>query len=319
MPEAVRSELNDGARERVCHPAGVELRFVADGAAEITLSSDGRESPVQVFWGPFQERGVRTVGNEPRTLRLSVPDDLRALDPEAVADSPFDPRVCRLRLAGEHRGGRVFYHGVDGDVRPPRADELPDRRYLAYGTSITEGEAATAEHLTYVQRTAELLGADCLNLGTCGSAYCGPAMAEYVARRDDWDVATLALSVNMVDEFSPAAFRDRAAAMIETVAGARPDRPVACVTLFPHYRDVRGDADERELSERFREILREIVAATSRENVHLFEGPELLGGVEGLTADLIHPGDDAMGRIAANLAPRLRSLLGDASGSIDGQ
>ena len=308
VPEAVRARLNDGARERMRHPAGVELRFVADGPVRVTLSSDVRESPVEVYWGPFRRRAVR-VGSEARAVELSVPEELARLDPSVAEDLAFAPQVCRLRLAGEHRGGQVRYHGVEGDVRPPGDGELPDCRFLAYGTSITEGEAATAEHLTYVSRTAERLSADAVNLGSCGTAYCDPAVADYVADRDDWDVATLALSVNMVETFSPDAFRDRAAAMIDAVAGENPSKPVACVTLFPHYRDLCGDSSAKETSERFRIELRDAVAASPHGNVRLIEGPDLLADASGLTTDLIHPSDAGMDEIARNLARRLEPLF----------
>ncbi|MFC4987813.1 SGNH/GDSL hydrolase family protein [Saliphagus infecundisoli] len=309
VPEAVRSELNEGAARRMRHPAGVEIRFVPDGPVELTLSTvpgDRPEGRVEVFWGPIQGEG-HVVGDR-TTLELSPPEELADLRPEAVADLAFDPRVCRVRLPGEHRGGFVRYHGVSGDVRPPRPEELPDRRYLAYGTSITEGEAPSAEHLTYASQTARRLGADLVNLGSCGTAYCDRAMADHIAS-ESFDVATLSLSVNMVGTFSPAEFRERAARMIDTVAGAHPDDPVAAITLFPHTRDVLAGNEERELAEEFREILQEIVAGTPHDNVVLLEGPELLPDVGGLTTDLVHPGDDAMIRIGENLAGELEALL----------
>lgn len=307
-PETVRLALNEGARERMRHPAGVEIRFVADGPVRITLSSRVRESVVQVFWGPFQG-GAVLVGTEPRTIELSCPESIAQIEPAVAANMAYAPQVCRLRLPGEHRGGHVYYHGVDGDARLPRDDELPNRRYLAYGTSITEGEAATAEHLTYVNLTAERLRADSINLGSCGSAYCDAAMAEYIAERGDWDVATLAVSVNMIGTFSVETFHDRAANMIETVAGAHPDEPVVCITIYPHYRDIRKDTDKEMQCERFRSALRDIVAATEYENVYLIEGADILSNMGGLTADLIHPGDGAMREMGRNLSQYLEPLL----------
>ncbi|MFB6136454.1 MAG: SGNH/GDSL hydrolase family protein [Halobacteriaceae archaeon] len=304
VPEDVRVDLNEGARRRMCHPAGCELRFVADGPVEVTLSAPLRESPVEVFWGPFQAREDHRVSADPTTLRVEPPEWLGDLDREAVGDFAFDPAVCRLALAGEHRGSPIRYHGANGERRPPRADELPDRRYLAYGTSITEGEAATAEHLTYVSQTARRLGADLVNLGSCGTAYCDAAMADHVADAE-WDVATLALSVNMVGEFSVAEFRERAAYLVETVGET--GRPVACVTLYPYYDDLRESADGSEAA-RFREALREVVADAGRENVHLLEGRDLLDPA-GLTTDLIHPSDRGFVAMGERLAARLDPFL----------
>ena len=313
VPEDVRTELNEGGRDRMCHPAGVELRFVPEGPVDLTLSTrecNGAETgTARVFWGPIQGYETFEIGPDPEAVTLEFPEKLAGLAPEAVEGLDFDPRVCRVRLPGEHRGGHVYYHGVEGDHRPPRREELPDRRYLAYGTSITEGEAATAEHLTYVGQTARRLGADLINLGSCGTAYCDAAMADHVAARDDWDVATLAVSVNMVGTFPVETFRERAAYLIDTVADAHPDDPVVPVTIYRNASDVLGDEEAAELCERFREALREVVADSPRDNVHLLEGPELLPDIAGLTTDLVHPGDDAMTRMAENLAAEVDLLV----------
>lgn len=313
VPERVRTELNDGAQTRMRHPAGVELRFVPDGTVTLTLSTvpqpRGEESLVRVFWGPIQGYETFVVGPEPTTIEVEFPDKLAEIDPGELEPLAYDPRVCRLLLPGDHRGAHVRYHGVEGDVRPPATGEVPDCRYLAYGTSITEGEAPVAEHLTYVNQTARRLGVDPLNLGSCGTAYCDPAMADYIAARGDWDVATLALSVNMVGTFSVDEFRERAAYMVETVAEADPSRPVACITIYRNAQDVCGDEAAARRCEQFRDALRDVVASVPHDNVHLFEGPEILPDVGGLTTDLVHPGDDAMIRMGENLAAKLDVLL----------
>ncbi|UHQ98466.1 GDSL-type esterase/lipase family protein (plasmid) [Natrinema zhouii] len=315
VPEAVKTELNDGAQSRMRHPAGVELRFVPDGPVRVTLSTvpggSSEDGTVRVFWGPIQSATEIVVGDDPTTIAVSLPEKLTDLEPSAREALAFDPRVCRIQLPGEHRGGPMVYHGLKGDVRPPREEELPDRRYLAYGTSITEGEAPLGEHLNYVSQTARRLDADPINLGSCGTAYCDTAMADHIAERDDWDIATLSISVNMVGTFAPEEFRERAAQLIDRVASAHPDKPVVAITIFRNARDVCRSADPDGTCERFREELRKVVAETPHENVHLLEGPELLPTISGLTPDLVHPGDDAMITIGENLAAELESLLED--------
>ncbi|MFC4551152.1 MULTISPECIES: SGNH/GDSL hydrolase family protein [Halorussus] len=306
VPASVGAELNDGARERVRHATGSEVRFVPeseDGEIEITLSAAER-TPVRVFWGAFQSWEPVEIDSTPETLTLSVPDRLKDLN-ASVDVGRFDPRVCRVRF---ERFAPVALHDVAGDCRPPVADELPDRRYLAYGTSITEGAKSSAPHLSYVSHVARNCGFDALNLGCSGSAYCESAMAEFIADRDDWDVATLALSVNMANgAFSPAEFRERADAFVNTVAAAHPEKPVACVTLFPYFADATttGDAEH---AAAFREALRSVVADSPHDSLSLVEGPELLPPSE-LTWDVLHPGDDGMASIGDGLARHLETVL----------
>lgn len=306
LPEAVRTELNSGAQNRYRHPAGVEVRFVqtADEPVTVTLSATGA-SDVEVFWGPFHERSV-TVGPGETTIECSRPDPLGKLRPEVRDELAYSPDICRLRLAGAHRGGLVAFHEAAGPRRPPTGAELPDETLLAYGTSITEGEAPSAETVTYVAETARRLGTDLRNLGTCGSAYCEPAVADYLASQE-FDVASLALSVNMIDAFELATFEERAATMVETVAGENPETPVAAVTLYPYYDDLLVDGD-REKAAAFRETLREVVAAAERENLHLVEGPAMLDA-GGLRADVLHPADAGMITMGERLSGELAELV----------
>jgi lysophospholipase L1-like esterase len=292
------------------------VRFLQDGPAELTVSApvgevqreDGtwdRDVPgagavdVSVFRGPFDAQIRETVAGDPTTV--SVPaagDPLTELDPAVAADRRYDPAVTRVLF----RGSPVRLHDVTGDVRPPDPAGLPEETLLTYGTSITQGGAATREHLTYARQTARHLGADLLNLGTAGSAYCERAIAEHVADRDDWDRAVLALSVNMVDVFSVETFRERARTLVETVAGT--GRPVTCVTLYPYFDDLAPDWTDEGPSDAFRAALREI-AADAPANVDLVEGPDVLRTVGGLTTDLIHPGDDGMVDMGRALAAEL--------------
>ena len=309
VPEDVRLCLNPRAQERMLSPAGAEIRFVCDSdEARVTVSCPEGSAEIIPFWGPFQGRERYAIRREPVTLELAYPERLAELEPGMAEGMAFSPRVWRLTL----RGDGLHYHGAEAKgMRPPAPDQLPDLRYLAYGTSITHGAAATAMHLTYVSQTARRLGADLINLGVGGSAHCEPELADYMASRDDWHVATLALSVNMIGGgFSVEAFSERTSYMVNTVAGAHPDRPVACITLYPHFRDWGADEELKTKSLAFRQALREVVASSGRPNVHLIEGSDILTDIGGLTVDLIHPGDLGMIQMGENLAGRLREIMG---------
>ena len=166
VPEPVREALNDGAKMRVRQPDGCEIRFVADGPARVTLSSLGSTEAV-VFFGTFEGRISRTVGRDQTVLEIEPTNRLKDLAEEHVRDLPFSPRVVRILLGGSDQNNRdsVVFHGVEGSkVRPPDPSELPNLRYLAYGTSITHGFDAHAPHLTYPAIAGRLIGADVINL-----------------------------------------------------------------------------------------------------------------------------------------------------------
>lgn len=312
VPEAVRVQLNPGAQMRVRQPDNAEIRFLCDGGpVRVTLSSLGT-TDVTLFYGSFDGRQRYTIGDRETTIEIPPPSPrLAALDPALRQKLHFAPAVRRLILGGRQREPIVL-HGIDGrGLRPPTADHLPKVRYLAYGTSITHGFDAEGPHLSYVAQTAWHLCADLINLGVGGSAHCESAFADHIAARDDWHIATLALSVNM-QGFPLDQFYERVSYMVNAVAGADVSRPIVCITLYPYFRDL-GIEDEGASyggrPEQYRQALRDAVEACPHPNVHLIEGPEILTEIRGLTHDLIHPGDHGMIEMGRNLAARLAPLL----------
>jgi len=310
VPERVRVALNERAQMRMLQPDTAEIRLVADGPCRLTLSSEG-QTRVTVFYGLFDSRQRFVIGRKPHTIDLAIPDRLRQLDEAYWRGMSFSPRVCRVILGGPQRDP-VLFHDIEGtNIRPPQPDEVPAIAYLAYGTSITHGFDAEGPHLSYVSQTARHLGVDLINLGVGGAAHCEHELADYIAARDDWQIATLALSVNM-QGFPLSTFSERVSYMVNKVAGADVNRMVACITLYPYYRDFGIEPPDQVFGGRpdqYRQALREAVAACPYSNVRLIEGREILTDMAGLTADLIHPGDNGMIEMGRNLAEKVKPLL----------
>lgn len=147
----------------------------------MTLSA-AEETEFRTFWDVHQPWEPTEIGPTPETYTFSVPERLREIT-DTDETGRFDPQACRIRF---ERRTEIAIHDVSGDCRPPNESELPDQRYLTYGTSITEGAAASALHMDYATHVARDLGADLLNFGCSGSAYADAAMAVYLATCDDW-------------------------------------------------------------------------------------------------------------------------------------
>ncbi len=309
-PESVRTALNEAAQMRMLNPDAAEVRFLADSpTCRITLSSE-EQAMVTVFHGLFDSRQRFTIGRDPQTIEVTIPEHLRELDAAHWREMSFSPHVWRVIFGGPQREP-MFFHGIEGEnVRPPEPADLPKLRYLAYGTSITHGAAAQGPDLTYVSQTAWHLGADLINLGVGGSAHCEHELADYIAGRSDWDIATLALSVNM-QAFAMDEFSERVSYMVNTVSGADTSRPVACITLYPYFRDfgIESEGEYGGTPEEYRQALRDAVTACPHPNVHLIEGPDILTNISGLTGDLIHPANNGMIEMGRNLADKLKPLL----------
>jgi hypothetical protein len=117
--------------------SGVELRFVSARAwLSLTLSARSNYpfSPgaqVDIYRGDIPAASETIPDAATRTLKLAAPE-MPEIRPDVWRSCRFDPDLWRVHLAG----ATVFYHGLDtaGEpCRPPNADEVPAKRWLAYG------------------------------------------------------------------------------------------------------------------------------------------------------------------------------------------
>lgn len=325
FPRAVREAMGPLGRMVAQESAGCEVRFVTD-ADNIRVAVSALPSnlapyeihklTVCVFKGAVFHSQIHLEAGKVNHLHLTdiTGADRKAflaLRPEVRDTEYFSHRVWRL-LFGRYE---AVLHEVDTygyPVRPPSPEETPRRRILFYGSSITNGASPTSYHLCYAQLAARLLKADPLNQGLSGSCLCERETADYLASREDWDLAVLELGVNMRGAFTPDDFRTRSRHLLESILRRHPEKPVALVTIFPNAQNPEhalvADAAQRNQTA-FDEILREHVRELRHPELHLIEGRDILRDYAGITKDLIHPGDYGHIEMGTRLAAALEALV----------
>jgi hypothetical protein len=312
VPATLLPSLNANAQRRAYAPAGVELRFnLRSGKARIWLryvenrGAGARERPVlgEIHHGDQQAR-VFQVGPDWTEVVVSA-----AEHPEWLAQAPvrppgrFDPQLVRVALPYMPD---VQLLKIEGDVAPARPEQVPASRYLAYGSSITNGAFATRPGDLYTERIARALAVDHFNLGFGGGAHLEPEMAAWIAGRRDWDFATLEMGINLVSRISAAEFEARMNAFLPPIVQAHPNRWIFCIDLFTARGDLTGDTKYPA----FREIVREAVRKTGAPQVVYCDGRQLLPRASGLTPDFTHPSDNGFEEIAQRLVEIMRPRLG---------
>ena len=308
IPNELRLTLNDGARMCALHAAGCEVRFnPGDSGVKLTLSSEARATtPVEVYQGSFQV-STHPVDTSPTEIAVSKPPNLETLRKVTEREGLlFDAGLTRIVLP-YIPSVRLF--DFEGDVSPPRPGQVPETTQLSYGSSITHGATATRSTGAYAMRTAQLLGHDLVNLGFGGGAHCESQLADYISGRQDWDLATLEMGINMVrnDSFSVEVFRERVGYFVEKMAGDHQDKWIFCVDLFTFADDILGIKGKQE---GFREVVRSTVEDLDLPRLKYIDGRSLLRGVSGLTFDLVHPSPSGMEEIALNLSREIRGAMG---------
>lgn len=311
VPESLRPQLNEGTAGVMLSPADCEIRFrIADGHDSVTIRLSSESSTtVYAYYGPFQGQSFE-LDAEPRDLTIKPHKRIAQLmEVKGYPDAVYDPGLVRLCFGGPYPEP-VFYHGHSDGVLPPQLGDVPEKTYLAYGTSITHGTGLAGAAISYPAHVAWRLGYDLTNFGASGCCLCEKALADYLAEQSS-DLVTLELSVNMLGTFTADEFRSRAGYLVKRIADSDPGRPVICITVLPHFRDIDdgfASPDAKSTVGEFRQVLRDIVKDLARPNLTLIEGPDLLPDIGALSFDLIHPGARGMIQIGEELARRLAEI-----------
>ncbi|UKS27898.1 GDSL-type esterase/lipase family protein [Paenibacillus sp. HWE-109] len=308
FPASVRNALGKRGKLVSRQSSGCEIRFVSDSPQVcVSLSSFDSNGEALVFYGDIFHSKHSLIQGTIHTILLEKPVELENMNAKVWSHANFSLGVWRVMTGRYH----AVFHGVDtfgGDCRPPSASELPRLRWLAYGSSITHSAHATHQANTYVSQTAMRLGLDVLNGGLSGACLCEREVADYLSEREDWDIATLEIGVNMRSGFSTEQFRKRADYLIERMVNKAPGKPVVLITSFPNAASVElNPSDSGKNQHEFNHILRELASCYT--NVHLFEGSDILSSYSGLTYDMIHPSDYGHALMAENLSRLLRPVL----------
>jgi len=307
LPDTLRRQVNPLAQLMALAPTGCELRFNLRGErARLTLRSGTVPKPngvsaatLEVFQGAYRT-AMYALGTTPLTIDIVQPASQALLNAHSrVVGAPFDPRLTRVVLPWE---APVQLIGLEGDIEPPRPEQVPSRRLLCYGSSITHGAVAVRPTGTWAARLAQRLGVDCINLGFGGGAHLEPEMADYIAERTDWDMATLELGINIVGSISVDEFARRVGYFVPRIARAHPDQWIWCIDIF----NCAHDPTNADQIAAFRQVVRDQVAALGMPRVVHIPGDELPTAPGCLAADLVHPSPAGMEEIAASLEALIR-------------
>jgi hypothetical protein len=258
---------------------------------------------VSIFRGDIPVADEFIADGKTQTLRLSVPPLLGQMGSRAFEDRLFTPDVWRVCMSG----ATVIYHDIETggqSVRPPRPDEKPGLRWLAYGSSITNCAPG------YVHHAARHIRADVYNKGLCGACACEPETSRFLASCEEWDFATLELGVNMRSSFSNEEFEERTRSLVSELRKSSSSKPIVLITLFPTCDDFMATPVRMtEINRAFRNVLRRVHASSGHPNLHLIEGDKVLTSFTGLSADLLHPSPNGHQLMGHNLVSFLRPIL----------
>lgn len=311
FPLSVENRLEGGQNvNRIT--TGVELRFkIRSGVAKITLKNPGETSTAARIYqyrgnilDSWQNYSFSIIGGQEVTREIRLHPEIELLRKVTEdAEYTFSPDVIRLVV----NQTLIRFVDVEGDIEPPSIDDVPKRKYLAYGSSITHGSQCYSSATTFISQVADHFKADVFNRGLPGNARLEAAVADEIAemgKRGEWDFATLCLGIN-ISNIPPEEFRIKVANFLETIVSSNPEKPVFAVSPVYSRDDLVG---KNNLSE-FRSVIEKEVRRINSENLHYINGLSLLSSPRGLSGDLVHPSPDGANEIARNLIKKMKPYL----------
>ncbi|WP_168122355.1 GDSL-type esterase/lipase family protein [Paenibacillus sp. HB172176] len=306
-PREIRHILDGHGRVVSEEATGCELRFVTSSKQiRITLGIPEKDSAIRIYKGGMFHSEHRFAAGSRRTLLLEEPAaKFGMVNRKHLLQSGFAPevwRVCFGRSVGIFYDLNTFGH----EVRPPRKEEMPRLRWLAYGSSITHGPDNAS--LSYVSQAARRLKVDVLNAGLSGSCLFERETAEFLANRDDWDFASFELGINMRDDRPEDVFRSRSRYLLEQVIARHPDKHLFLITIYPNFATF-ADTNATRMDRRFNEILRSHAEELNHPNLHLIEGDTVMTDMSAMTCDLVHPSEYGHMVMGENLAKQMGPYL----------
>lgn len=308
LPLSIHGTINPGARRMAAHGAGIEVRGMLEpgGEAQVTLQmlDTNCVPPVAVVYhGSFCGVSVH-VDAEPTTIKIRTPAKMELIQRiSSEQNLPYDPRLVRVLLPAIHP---IRVVKIEGDLTYPTPDAYPQKKLLCYGSSITHGAHAISPMSTYASQCAWRLGYDLINLGSGGSAQMDLAVAEHIATRGDWDVATFEMGIN-VRTWERDRFYDAVERFVGTIVSANPDKPIFCIDVFTYDDDFKPEPTPAPM---LRSVVQEIAAKHKAARVTYVDGRTILRDPTGLQVDLVHPNDNGMAEMGRELAAVIKRVVG---------
>jgi hypothetical protein len=316
LPAWARAQVGSGYLDLMASmPAGARIAFRTDSAwleldVALTTLRYGRERPAPAL-------DLVVDGELVATTRVTDVTTLRPVAAGQLERVPGGPATVRVDLTGAR--GRVVEvwlpHDATVEIRRARVEQGTSlepvetgRRWIHYGSSISQSLEAERPTDTWPARVARRSGLDLLCLGFGGQCALDQQVAR-VIRDEPADLISLKVGINAVgdDLMRERAFRPALHAFLDTVRDGHPTTPAVVITPVhcpsaetqpgPLTYDEQGRfgvlARPPELAggaltlELVRAVTQDVVSSRGDDRLHLVDGLNLLGPAD---ADRLYDG-----------------------------
>lgn len=304
-------------------PEAVDALANSTAGGQIRFQTDSRRIAVRVqLSGPANMNHMPATGQCGFDLYVGPPGQVRyhnttkydhtqtAYQIELLSQPDAEMRVITLYFP-LYQGVREVAVGLEPGAAVTGPPEWSlSAPIAAYGTSITQGGCAARPGMAYTNILSRALNAEFINLGFSGSGCGEPEVARLIADLTPCAIYILDYEAN---SGGTEQYRRTLPEFVRILRQARTDTPVLVVSRIPSGSEAISAAAGSDRHERltFQRQLVEDLRQAGDSGVHFCDGSHLLGeDYDECTVDGSHPTDLGFWRMAQNLEPVVRSILG---------
>lgn len=305
LPESVRIGVNSVLKDRTAYfTTGCEIRFVFIGKEAIIRffvpeSEPNLFLPIMLYYGGIQA-GWKWL--EPLNLHsgynqiiIKRPSNEKELDIKSKTyDFKFSSNVIRLILPSN----LIEIIDIEGEIRPPQKDELPDKSIFFLGSSVTNGSISSLPNASFPFIVGSKLKTDICNKGFSGSCRLEKEIIDYITEDQSYNFLVTELASNiwsMPDE----ELEKKVRYLISSFILKNPEKKIFLIDNL-----LIGEKYEKS-----RNIVKKCVELFGNSNTIYINGNKLLPDSGMISADFIHPTLAGQAEIAKNLFEIINSNL----------
>lgn len=244
--------------------------------------------------GKWQWAGIGRPRMNKKCLATTIIKGMNKEEKECLLYLPLYASVEKLEI-GVHQGVTI-----SASAQPFK------KRILVYGSSITQGAAASRPGLAYPARLSRSTGLNFLNLGMGGSAQMEKVVADMIA-----DIDADAYILDCVPNSSPTEIRERSAYLIKTIHNRHKNVPIIVMQSVIRESGNFKPSTRKKVSLQNQYIKEEVekLQKAGMKNLYFIPADDFLGHDHEGTVDGTHPNDMGIDRMIGVIRPRILKIL----------
>lgn len=289
-----------------------EMQFVTTRKTfKIYLSAMECDGKINIYQGDYYYGTYDITHGKINCIDVVISE--RLFQPEEMGEiNRFNKSVWRVVFLKRFT---AIFHGIDvanNPIRPPKKDELPEKTFLMYGSSISFGATSgKSSDLSFPQVAARTLGYQVMNKSMPGSCFCEKDVTDMLVKCSDVDFFIYEIGGNMRNRYSVEEFSERFKYLMDETRRLHPNKMIIAIDVFWTLRHIPFEEKEKvnKVIDGYDLAMKEYINNSGDKNMVLLDSKVILPDYSLLCADMLHPSAYGHMVMGENLAKEISKYV----------